>query len=201
MEMKAVIEGLRWFANRNPTELHIWTDSSYVIQGITAWIFGWKSKGWKTQSGQEVLNKEFWMELFDLTQKFPRGSLKWNYVPGHSGISGNERCDQIAVAFSQGQSPFLFDGNFKNYGHSLEIPDHITGALPQRSSGSQKSSKAKTYLSYLHGEVFRHFDWASCERRVKGQAGAKFKKSTHTLSEEEILKSWNLPPGTPIKEA
>ncbi len=198
MELLAVIEGLEWLHLKGAKTVSIWTDSSYVIQGITAWVFSWRNKDWTTVSGSPVLNREFWERLLAIVEKYPNGALSWNYVPGHSGIPGNERCDEIAVQFAKGHHPFLFEGPLEEYSVSLEVPDEA----PTKQTKSKKSSKkkAQSYLSMIGGIVTRHSDWASCERRVKGQPGAKFKKSTSDVSENEILKSWGLPVSTVIKE-
>ncbi|NCN41145.1 ribonuclease HI [bacterium] len=200
MELQAVIEGLKWLSSKGSKKVKIWTDSAYVIQGITSWIFGWKAKGWKTSTGGEVSNQTYWEELLKVTQSFPKGSLKWGYVPAHQGIPGNERCDEIAVQFSKGLNPYLYEGPLSNYSVDLSLPSHVDGQIPKKSNSSPSSKTAKSYLSYLGGVVYRHKDWGSCERRVKGQAGAKFKKSTSAISESEILKSWGLSASTPIKE-
>lgn len=197
MELLGVIEGLEWLHLNKATQVSIWTDSTYVIQGITSWVFSWKNKGWVTATGTPVLNREFWERLIHITQKFPRGAVSWNYVPGHSGVPANERCDEIAVLYSKGHHPSLYHGPRKDYPVSLEIPEN-TGARPKAKAKSSK--KAQSYLSLIGGTVTRHRDWASCERRVKGQPGAKFKKSTSDVSEEEILKSWGLPISTRIVE-
>lgn len=193
MELLGVIEGLEWLALNRAEKVAIWTDSTYVIKGITAWVFGWRNKNWVTATGSPVLNKDFWERLLAVTMKFPKGALSWNYVPGHSGIPGNERCDEIAVTFSKGDRPFLYHGPAGGYEVSLEVPENV-GDLPKSSSKSKSSAKAQSYLSMIGGTVTRHRDWASCERRVKGQPGAKFKKSTASLTEAEILKSWGLTP-------
>lgn len=197
MELLGVIEGLEWLHLNKAKQVSIWTDSSYVIQGITAWVFSWRNKGWMTAAGTPVLNKDFWERLIQITQKFPSGALSWNYIPGHSGIPANERCDEIAVQYSKGMHPSLYHGPLQDYPVSLDIPE--LGDLPPRKK-SKSSKKAQSYLSLIGGVVTRHADWASCERRVKGQPGAKYKKSTSDVSEEEILKSWGLPATTKINE-
>ena len=64
MELMAVIEALKTV--RNPSEIEITTDSKYVKNGITNWIFNWKKNGWKTASKKTVKNKELWVELDNL---------------------------------------------------------------------------------------------------------------------------------------
>jgi ribonuclease HI len=109
MELQAAIAALEYLLNSGqtePTTLH--TDSEYVKNGITKWVKGWKSKGWKTSTGKPVLNQDLWEILDRLNQKVAAQiPLQWKYVRGHSGDVGNERCDAIARAFSLGQSPNL----------------------------------------------------------------------------------------------
>jgi ribonuclease HI len=109
MELQAAIAALEYLLNSGqtePTTLH--TDSEYVKNGITKWVKGWKSKGWKTSTGKPVLNQDLWETLDRLNQKVAAQiPLQWKYVRGHSGDVGNERCDAIARAFSLGQSPNL----------------------------------------------------------------------------------------------
>ena len=109
MEMQAAIAALE-FLDRNEAAtdsdavvLH--TDSEYVKNGITKWIKGWKKKGWKTSSGKPVLNKDLWEQLDRLTQTLAAENRKveWRYVRGHAGNPGNERCDEIARAYSHAQ--------------------------------------------------------------------------------------------------
>lgn len=109
MELQAAIAALEYLLHSGqtePTTLH--TDSEYVKNGITKWVKGWKSKGWKTSTGKPVLNQDLWEILDDLNQKVAAQiPLQWKYVRGHSGDVGNDRCDAIARAFSLGQSPNL----------------------------------------------------------------------------------------------
>ena len=104
MEMQAAIEALKIFAASGQTEpVTLYTDSEYVKKGITQWIKGWKKKGWKTSEGKPVLNPDLWQTLDQLHSKL----VDWQYVRGHSGNEGNERCDAIARSFAQGKTPQL----------------------------------------------------------------------------------------------
>ena len=96
MELQAVIEGLRQLTR--PTHVHIVTDSAYVMNGVTQWMKGWKSRGWqrKTSSGlKPVKNVDLWQEL-DVLQA--THTVTFEKVKGHSGHPENERCDELAVA-------------------------------------------------------------------------------------------------------
>ncbi|WP_088891969.1 ribonuclease HI [Leptolyngbya ohadii] len=110
MEMQAAIAGLEYLLNVSQTDpVTLYTDSEYVKNGITKWVSGWKRKGWKTSAGKPVLNQDLWEQLDRLNQKATKQvpSFQWQYVRGHSGNEGNERCDTIARAFSLGQTPAL----------------------------------------------------------------------------------------------
>ncbi len=126
MELQAAIgalELLKAFPHQQPITLH--SDSKYVIDGITKWIHGWKRKGWKTSTGKAVLNQDLWQALDDLNESW----VKWQYVRGHSGDRGNERCDAIARSFSNGRPAALQQ-------RSPSSPP--TGAIPN--SGSPKAT-------------------------------------------------------------
>ncbi|HSR49904.1 MAG TPA: ribonuclease HI [Acidobacteriota bacterium] len=96
MELRAVIEGLKRLKRR--TKVHVVSDSSYVLQGITQWIHNWKRNGWrrKTSSGYKpVKNADYWKRL---DQAVSRHDVSFEHVRGHSGHPENERCDELAVA-------------------------------------------------------------------------------------------------------
>jgi ribonuclease HI len=111
MEMQAAISALEFFAGTNQAQQCVlYTDSEYLIKGITQWVKGWKKKGWKTAAGKPVLNQDLW-ETLDLLnnqiQSQTKVPVSWQHVRGHSGNVGNERCDTIARGFSSGQPPQL----------------------------------------------------------------------------------------------
>lgn len=91
MELTAIIKALTKITKKS--EVVLYTDSSYVVNGITKWITGWIKKGWKKADKSEVLNKELWTELYELTKKH---QVDFNWVKGHSGVPLNERVDKIA---------------------------------------------------------------------------------------------------------
>ncbi len=104
MEMQAAIAGLEfWHQHGQGEAFTLLSDSQYVIKGITEWVRGWQRRGWKTASGQPVLNRDLWERLDALNSP----AVKWQYVRGHSGEPGNERCDAIARGFATGRSPKL----------------------------------------------------------------------------------------------
>ncbi|HHX42149.1 MAG TPA: ribonuclease HI, partial [Armatimonadetes bacterium] len=99
MEMRAAIEGLRRVPADAP--VHIVSDSTYLIKGMTQWLRAWKARGWVTAAGTPVLNQDLWEELDRLVGT----RVTWELVKGHSGHPENERADTIAQAFSQGKTP------------------------------------------------------------------------------------------------
>jgi ribonuclease HI len=197
MELTAAIEGLNALVRldgktmeRRPIDL--FTDSVYVIRGMTEWINGWRYRGWTNSQGEAVANKDLWEELSE-TVKRHNLHVKWLYVPGHKGIPGNERADAIAVAFSKRSSPSLFQGPFAQYDYDLT--GYVSMGLPERTSkGPTKngSSAGAYYISYVDRQLEKHTSWKDCEARVKGRPGAKFKKIQSPAEEAEFLKKWGI---------
>ncbi len=93
MELTAVIQALA--ALKRPVNATVYTDSQYVIKGITEWMGPWKARGWKTADKKPVKNQDLWQEL---DRQEARHRLTWHWVKGHSGVPGNERVDQLANA-------------------------------------------------------------------------------------------------------
>ena len=98
MELLAAINALN--ALEMPSTITVVTDSVYVKDGITKWIFGWKSRGWKTAAKKPVKNVELWRDLDAATQ---RHSVTWEWIKGHAGHEENEKADELARA---GMEPF-----------------------------------------------------------------------------------------------
>ena len=80
-------------ALKEPCQVHLHTDSRYVIDGITGWIFGWQKNGWKTAAKKPVLNADLWQDLLAATRPH---KIKWIWVKGHAGHPENERADKLA---------------------------------------------------------------------------------------------------------
>ena len=97
MELLAAITALETLSG--PSTLTVVTDSSYVKDGITKWIYGWKAKGWKKKGG-EIKNIDLWQRL-DAARD--RHDVTWEWVKGHAGHPENERADELARA---GMAPF-----------------------------------------------------------------------------------------------
>ncbi|MBA3676778.1 MAG: ribonuclease HI [Sphingosinicella sp.] len=91
MELLAAIRGLE--ALKRTCRVDLYTDSVYVRDGITKWIFGWQKNGWRTAAKQPVKNAELWQELLDAAKPH---RIEWHWVKGHAGHVGNERADKLA---------------------------------------------------------------------------------------------------------
>ena len=91
MELTAAIEGLN--ALKRGSKVELFTDSRYVMNGITEWMDNWKARGWKTAAKKPVKNKDLWMALDEAAA---RHSIDWRWVKGHDGDPGNEKADELA---------------------------------------------------------------------------------------------------------
>ena len=92
LEMQAAISALMHLKNTN-SSIELYTDSNYLRQGITEWIYNWKKNNWRTSSKKPVANRELWIELDKLNSQM---NVNWNWVKGHAGDPGNEKADELA---------------------------------------------------------------------------------------------------------
>jgi ribonuclease HI len=198
MEITAAIEALHLVEKRKieSKTIIIHTDSSYLLNGITLWIYAWVKNNWKTKLGDSVLNKDLWEILYKVHSNLKnKYEIEWVKVSGHKGVHLNERCDEIATGFSSQSLPILFTGNLKDYerlfGVSLE--DH-KGEKTKIKKVFKKDSKEKaySYVSMISGKIFVDKTWDACEKRVKGKSGAKYKKVFSKEEEKELIGLWSL---------
>jgi ribonuclease HI len=98
MELTAAIEALE--ALKRPSEVELYTDSTYVRDGITSWIKRWKQNGWRTAAKKPVKNADLWQRL---DAALARHQVAWHWVKGHDGDPGNERADELA---REGMRPY-----------------------------------------------------------------------------------------------
>ena len=91
MELTGAIRALTALSEPCAVALH--TDSKYVIDGITKWVFGWQRNGWKTAARKPVLNDDLWRELLEAVRPH---RVEWVWVKGHAGHPENERADKLA---------------------------------------------------------------------------------------------------------
>lgn len=185
MEMMAVFEALDFLDTKKTeeAEINVYTDSQYLINGITKWVFGWAENGWMTKAKAPVLNKDLWQKLLTTTKD---KEIEWHYVEGHAGIPGNERVDEIATSFAGNTETPLFKGKSKDYPVDIKnlTPLYAGGTKPKSPTG-----KVYSYLSMVDGKIESHKTWPECEKRVKGKK-ARFKKTFSKLEEENLIKDW-----------
>ncbi|XP_060090350.1 ribonuclease H1-like [Heteronotia binoei] len=92
-EIRAACKAVEQAKSQNLTKLNIHTDSKFTIDGMTNWVPNWERNGWKTSTGKDVVNKEDFQQLADLSRGM---DIKWTHVPGHAGYKGNEAADHLA---------------------------------------------------------------------------------------------------------
>jgi ribonuclease HI len=91
MELLAVIRALE--SLKRPVDARVYTDSQYVLKGISEWVANWKARGWKTADKKPVKNQDLWERLDALAASH---RVEWQWVRGHAGNPGNERVDRLA---------------------------------------------------------------------------------------------------------
>lgn len=183
MELTGALKALEKVKDRKD-DIVIYTDSKYVINGMTGWIYGWQKNNWQTKEKKDVSNKDLWEKLAEGAKD---KKINWKYVGGHVGVAGNERCDEIADAMATSQNIDLYIGALAEY----KIDVHNLGHDEvKKTTKTNKNIKAYSYLSLVDGILNIDKTWVECEKRVKGQKGVKFKKSISPADEQEIIKSW-----------
>jgi ribonuclease HI len=110
MEMTSAIEALKSVDSKD--SIIIYSDSQYLIKGITEWIEGWIAKGWRNSQKKAVLNRDLWEELLRATQG---KEIVWKFVKGHADTPGNLRCDEIATMYADNENMKLYNGPRTNY--------------------------------------------------------------------------------------
>jgi ribonuclease HI len=91
MELLGVITALE--ALKKPCTVTVTTDSKYVVQGMSEWIFGWLRNGWRNSQKKEVMNRDLWERLLAAAKPH---TIQWQWIKGHNGHIENERCDCLA---------------------------------------------------------------------------------------------------------
>ncbi len=225
MEMMAALEALKsveklklkgtplrqGFEGQRKIKIH--TDSSYLLNGITMWVYGWVKNNWQTKTKEAVLNKDLWEPLYKIENNLKnKYEIEWIKVSGHAGVFLNERCDTIATSFSANNTTILFTGVLKQYEklfgvisqHSLHHSHSVLEGqgLSDRSEDSseniakhkkkQSSKTAFSYVSFVDGKMHVDKTWALCEKRVKGKSGAKYKKVFSKEEERDLIALWTL---------
>jgi ribonuclease HI len=110
MELLAAIEALK--SVNVPYPISLYTDSQYVIKGMTEWIDGWIAKGWRNSQKKPVMNRDLWESLLAASSG---KSIEWEFVRGHNENPGNERCDEIATRLADKETFTLYNGPRDKY--------------------------------------------------------------------------------------
>jgi ribonuclease HI len=193
MELRAAIEGLR----RVPADaqVHITTDSQYVLRGMTQWLKNWQRRGWKTRNDTPVENQDLWQTLAQLAGK----RVQWQHVYGHTGDPENERANTIAQAYAAGKSPGRAprldrQAAVSRSNQQATPPPEEAHALLEQIAAARPART--TYLSLVGGTLARHTTWKECQARVHGVPRARYKKCTSAEEEITTVHSWGLPPDT-----
>jgi ribonuclease HI len=163
MELTAALNGLM---QAPPAQaINLYTDSQYLINGITKWVVGWQKNGWKTRDGHDVENQDLWQQLLG----YRAAHVSWHYVKGHNGHTLNERANLLAQQQAGSQ-----------HQHS-------------RTPHTQSDAGFPVYLSLVGGQLGQHRTWEACKAVVHGVSGAKFKKVNSAHERRATLTSWGLP--------
>lgn len=91
MELRAAVEALK--ALKRSCQIALYTDSQYLRQGMTAWIYNWRKNGWKGADKNPIKNQDLWLMLDELSKQH---QIKWHWVKAHNGHEFNERVDDLA---------------------------------------------------------------------------------------------------------
>lgn len=154
MEMMGVIEVLRFLEGKGPYKLRIFSDSQYVVKGISQWVPGWRRRNWKTATGSPVKNADLWKELDSL-----RGfhQIEWNWVRGHNGNEDNEIADRLAndVAVIEGYY------TLRESSHYEFIDKHLSKFWSEAGASGKMSTSDASGMSASHGDKGHQYkdDW------------------------------------------
>ena len=195
MELTAAIKSLELARDLGNTfAIDMRADSRYVINGITKWIFGWQKNGWKNSQKEEVANRDLWEALAEAVADLQMSGSKilWNYTPGHSGIAGNDRADEIATKCADKENVNFFKGSRREYSIDLtpQMGEEKLLIAKKTKSKTKSKGKAYSYVSLVNGKFMKHTTWAECEQRVKGVPNVKFKKTLNAKDESETMLLW-----------
>lgn len=188
MELTAVLEALKFVIEQGMSSqpITLYTDSSYVANGVTTWIKGWQRRNWTNSTGDQIANVDIWKDMAEVLKDV---HVKVVNISGHSGIPGNERADQIATGHVKDTKVYLYHG--PEDGYTVDI-SHTRIDPTIKKEKDRKKGKAYSYLSLIGKDVQIHYTWNECKARVEGVKGAKYKKALSKEDEEKIRRSWGL---------
>lgn len=188
MELMAVIRSLEQVDPKLPTT--IYTDSKYVFLGVTKWLSAWQNNNWKTKAKQPVLNSDLWQSLLPILEN---RKIEWKRISGHAGLSGNERADEIATTFADGEPANLYSGPMEKYPlkESILKPVSAEDVANKKEKKNRSRAKAYSYVSKVDGLIEVHKTWTETAERVKGRSNARFKKSISPEDEKNIIEEFS----------
>lgn len=196
MELTAIRESLTYIESHNiDGNIELYTDSTYAMQGLQTWMYGWAKNDWKTSTGEEVQNQDIWKTLLGLMFRLKKNhDIDILKVKGHSGDVYNERCDVIATTFADNERILLFKGELDTYTKLFSLEENtktIVGASMEIKQS--RSKKAFSYVSKVDGKIYIDPTWNDCEKRVKGKKGARYKKTFSKDEELAVVKEYTTP--------
>ncbi len=187
MEMTGIIEALQ--SIKGATEpITIYTDSSYVVNGVTKWVKGWQKNNWLTSTKEGVLNRDLWERLVEVVDSFSQ-KISWQIIAGHSGIAGNERVDEIATAYADKDIVSLYNGELADYPVDVF---NLSEDIEKKETKSNKKDRrqAYSYVSLVDGVITVDKSWVECEKRVRGKKAARFKKVFSETEQQALIAEW-----------
>lgn len=189
MELTAIKEALTYVETRKiPSDIKLHTDSTYAMNGLIGWMYSWEKNGWKTKTNDEVLNQDIWKELLGLMFRLKQTrTVDIVKVEGHAGVVANERVDEIATKYADGEQVLLFVGGLDAYIRLVGADIFSLVATQIKVKSKSSSAKAYSYVSLVDGKIHLDKTWADCEKRVKGRKGVKYKKSISADDEKKII--------------
>lgn len=183
-EIYAAVRALNQAKQVGAKQVKLYTDSQFVIHGITDWINKWKTNGWKLSSGSPVINKEDFIELDNARNGL---DVEWVYVRGHSHIIGNEEADKLAVAGAKlpleaVEKPVLKRNNY-DLRNKAEVKPIIVPHVNKKLSfyAVHKGQKPGVYRT-----------WTECEKQVKNFPNPKYKKFCTGAEAFYFMKTGNI---------
>jgi ribonuclease HI len=191
MELMAVYKALVYIEECHLLDLPItlYIDSAYVQKGVTIWMYAWEKNDWRTKDGNPVLNLDIWKELVFLVFRLKRkADITFQKIEGHAGHFGNECADRVATSFADKKPTPLYKGTLAEYERlykSVIVPvKSFTRVIPK---STKSTGRAYSYVSLVAGVVYVDKDWPSCEARVKGKRGVKYKKVFSKIEEHALV--------------
>lgn len=193
MELQAAMTSLDFIQSnlydaRERKHITIYSDSAYVVNGITKWVENWVKNGWRTKGKSEVQNRDLWERLYAISRGV---DIDWKRISGHSGFPGNVRADEIAVSYANDEKPTLFHGLIEDYDRDVLNFSYDKELKKEREEKKTHArAKAYSYLSLVDDIPMRHETWDETKKRVQGVASAKYRKAISPDHEQEILEEW-----------